>query len=43
MEMQLQAGGDQGQPITLAQPDSISARLFIELAHRLSSMVSSSH
>ena len=41
MEMQLQAGGDLGQPITLAQPDSISARQFIELADRLSPVVQS--
>ena len=43
MEMPLQAGGDQGQPITIAKPDSISSRQFIELANRLSPVVSSSH
>ena len=39
MEMPVQSGGDQGQPITQAQPDSISARKFIELADRLSLVV----
>lgn len=39
MEMPVQSGGDQGRPITQAQPDSISARQFIELADRLSPVV----
>ena len=39
MEMLVQEGGDQGQPITLAHPDSVSARTFLELAGRLSPMV----
>ena len=39
MEMPVQEGGDQGQPITLAHPDSVSARTFLELAGRLSPMV----
>ena len=43
MEMPLQAGGDQGQPITMAQPDSVSSQQFIELAKRLSPVVSSNN
>lgn len=42
MEMPVQAGGDQGLPITRAQPDSISAQQFIALAERLSPAVQSS-
>ena len=43
MEMPLQAGGDQGLPITMAQPDSVSSQQFIELAKRLSPVVSSNN
>ncbi len=43
MEMPLQAGGDQGQPITKAQPDSVSSQQFIELAKGLSPVVSSNN
>ena len=42
MEMPVQAGGDQGLPVTRAQPDSISAQQFIALAERLSPAVQSS-
>lgn len=42
MEMPVQAGGDQGLPITRAKPDSISAQQFITLAERLSPAVQSS-
>jgi len=42
MEMPVQAGGDQGLPITRAKPDSISAQQFIALAERLSPAVQSS-
>ena len=42
MEMPVQAGGDQGLPITQAKPDSISAQQFITLAERLSPAVQSS-
>ena len=43
MEMPVQAGGDRGQPITMAQPDSVSSQQFIELAKRLSPVVSSNN
>ena len=42
MEMPVQAGGDQGLPITRTKPDSISAQQFIALAERLSPAVQSS-
>ena len=39
MEMPVQEGGDQGRPITLSKPDSVSAKTFLVLADRLSPMV----
>ena len=39
MEMPVQEGGDQGRPITLSKPDSVSAKTFLALADRLSPMV----
>jgi len=41
MEMPVQEGGDQGRPITLSKPDSVSAKTFLALADRLSPMVTS--
>ena len=43
MEMPVQQGGDRGQPITLAHPDSASARTFLDLAERLSPTVIQKH
>ena len=39
MEMPVQEGGDQGRPITLSKPDSVSAKTFLALADGLSPMV----
>ena len=39
MEMPVQEGGNEGRPIVLSNPDSISARTFDELASRVKDLL----